>query len=244
MLALYAEEIMANDPRKRQKKLERRAAKRKEKRYIRVREQSAGLAERLSAAVSFPVLNCCIGESIQEQGIGWVALSRAMPNGSVAVASFLVNSYCLGVKDVHAEILPRSDYEHKYLRKMMSDMPSRSVAPSEARKLLEEAVAYARELGFSPHPDYPKAMVLFGDINAAESEAQFEFGKDGKPFFVSGPNDSPERCKQIVAILNKTCGPDRFDYLVGVSGSQMMLLSPDADKAVFEEIEDFNDEER
>lgn len=233
---------MVNDPRKRQRKLERRAAKRKEKRHVRIREQSAGLAERLRAAVQFPVLHCWIGDSIAEKGIGWVALSRAMSNGSVAVATFLVDSYCLGVKDVHAEILPRSEYEDKYLRNMISKMPSRDAAPAEARKLLEEAIAYARELGFSPHPDYPRAMVLFGDINAADSDAYFEFGKDGKPFFVSGPNDSPERCKQIVAILNKTCGPGQFDYLVAVSSSQMMLLGPDAGKMDIEAIEDFDEE--
>jgi len=235
---------MANDPRKRQKKLERRAAKRKEKRHVRVREQSAGLAERLRAAVPFPVLHCWIGNSIAETGIGWVVLSRAMPNGSIAAVSFLVDSYCLGVKNVHAEILPRSEYDYKYLREMMSKMPSRSAAPAEARKLVEEAVAYARELGFSPHADYPRAMVLFGDINAADSDAHFEFGKDGKPFFVNGPNDSPERCKQIVAILTKTCGPGRFDYMIGVGGPQMMLLGPDAGEGDIEEIEDFDDEER
>jgi len=233
---------MGNDPRKRQKKLERRAAKRKEKRHVRVREQSAGLAERLSAAVPFPVLHCWIGNSIADEGIGWVVLSRAMPNASVAVASFLVDSYCLGVKNAHAEILPRSDYDHKYSRKMMSDMPSRSAAPAEARKLVEEAIAYARDLGFSPHPDCSKAMILFGDINAADSDTHFEFGKDGKPFFVSGPNDSPERCKQIVAILNKTCGPGRYDYVVALSRSHHILAGPDAGEEEIEEIEDFDEE--
>jgi hypothetical protein len=234
---------MANDPRKRQKKLERRAAKRKEKRHVRLREQNAGLAERLRAAVPFPVLHCWIGNSIAEQGIGWVVLSRAMPNGTVAAASFLVDSYCLGVKNVHAEILPRSDYDHKYLRKMMSDRPSRSAAPAEARKLLEQAVAYARELGFSAHPDYSRTMILFGDINAADSDAPFEFGKNGKPFFVSGPNDSTERCKQIVAILHKACGPGQYDYVVVAGSPQSMLAGPDAGKEYIHEIEDFDDEE-
>lgn len=205
---------MANDPRKRQRKVERGAAKRKEKKHVRVREQSAGLAERLSAASTCPVLHCWIGDGIAEQGMGLVVLSRVIAHGSVAVASFLVDSYCLGVKDAFAEILPRSAYDDKYLRKMTADMPSRPAAPAEARKLLEEAVAYAQEIGFSPHADYPRAMILFGDIDASDSDAHFRFGKDGKPLFINGPNDSPERCKQIVAILNKTCGPGRFDFLV------------------------------
>jgi hypothetical protein len=219
---------MATDPRKRQKKLERRAAKRKEKKHLVVREQSGGLPERLSAASRYPVLHCWIPDSQGEQGIGWVVLSRGMPGGQVAVVSFLVDSYCLGVKNVFAEILGRPSYDSKYLRKMTSEMPSRSVAPAEARKFLEEAVAYARGLGLAPHPDYLKGMLLFGDVNAADSTAPFEFGKDGMPYFVAGPHDTPERCRQILAILANTCGPGRFHYLIPAAGPDLVRVLPDA----------------
>jgi hypothetical protein len=232
---------MGNDPRKRQKKLERRAAKRKEKRHVRVREQSGGLAARLSAAAAYPVLHSWIGDDIQENGIGWVVLSRAMPNGSVAVASFLVDGYCLGVKDALAEILPRSEYDSKYLVKMMKDMPSRSVEPAEARKLLEHAVAYARKIGLSPHPDYARAMILFGDVDAADSDAHFQFGKDGKPFFVNGTNDTPQRCQQILAILNKTCGEGQFDFLIGAPGSHMTVPAEGDDEGI-DELEYLDDD--
>lgn len=215
---------MANDPRKRQKKLERRSAKRKEKKQVRVRDQNMGLAERLSAAVKHPVLHCWIGDAVAKSGIGWVLLSRSLPNGSVAVVNFLVDSYCLGVKDVFMEILPHSAYADKYLRKISNRMSFHDAAPAEARKLIEEAVAYARGIGLSPHADYAKATILFGDIKAADSDAHFEFGQDGKPLFVSGPNDSPERCKRIVAILNNTCGAGQFHYQIAVGGSQDLTM--------------------
>jgi hypothetical protein len=220
---------MANDPRKRQKKLERRSAKRKQKKQMLVREQNMGLAERLSAAVKYPVLHCWIGDAIADSGIGWVVLSRSLPNGSVAVVNFLVDSYCLGVKDVFVEIRPHSEYADKYLRKMRGRMFFHDSAPAEARKLIEEAVAYARGIGLSPHADYAKAMILFGDIKATDSDAHFEFGKDGMPLFVSGPNDSPERCKQIVAILNNTCGAGRFHYLISTGHFQGVTMFDDDD---------------
>ncbi len=253
---MLAEDAMGSDPRKRQKKLERRAAKRKEKKHLLVREQSAGLPERLTAAARFPVLYCGIGESLEPEGIAWVLLSRELPNGQVAAASFLVDRYCLGVKNVFAEVLGRSAYNSKYVQRMRSDMALRSVAPAEARKLLEEAVAYARGLGLSPHPDYPKALLLFGDVNPAESDARFEFGKDGQPFFVAGPNDTPERCQQIMAILRDTCGPGRFHYLLPVPGGdfgkaipsyfgpgKLRMIGPEevADEEHMEEPEDFDD---
>lgn len=229
---------MATDPKKRQKKLQRRAAKRKEKKHTLARAHSAGLPERLSAAARCPVLYCWVPDNLGENGIGWVVLSRALPSGSVAVASFLVDSYCLGVKNVFAEVLHRSDFDSKYLRKK-KEMNLRSAPPAEARKLLEEAVAYARSLGFSPHSDYPRALILFGNVDPASSDAQFEFGKDGKPFFVAGPNDTLERSRQILAILTKTVGPGNFDSLIPLSGSEMILA--DQDGLVEEEEEELDE---
>jgi len=46
---IHKEGPMGTDQRKRQKKLERRTAKRKEKKHSLVREQNAGLSDRLSA---------------------------------------------------------------------------------------------------------------------------------------------------------------------------------------------------
>src|SRR4051812_29540405 len=62
------EGVMAADPRKRQKKLERRAAKRKEKKHLVVREQGAGMGERLTAATKYPVLHSWVTENFWTQG--------------------------------------------------------------------------------------------------------------------------------------------------------------------------------
>jgi hypothetical protein len=208
------EATMPSDPRKRQKKLERRTARRKQKRHGLARAQSSGLPGQLSAASKFPVLHCWISQSLEAQGMGAVLLSREFQGGQVAVATFLVDRYCLGVKDTWAEVLHRTAYDDKYLRKMTADVPQRSASPAEARKLVEQAVEYARGLGLTPHPDYAKALLLFGDIDPSQSDASFEFGKDGKPLFIAGPEDSPEFCRKILAILTNHCGPGGFEYVI------------------------------
>lgn len=247
---------MPTDPRKRQKKQERRAAKRKQKRQFQTREQNLSLGERLRAATRYPVLDCGISESMTDSGIGWVILSRETPGGQVAVAVFLVDRYCLGVKDCFAELLGRSSYESKYARKFRSEMAMRPVPPAEARKFLHDAVAYARNIGLPPHPSYLKSVLLFGDIDPAECKTVFEFGKDGMPFFISGPNDTPERIGQILAILNSTCGPGRFHYLIGgpdprqlreaipdaLQGEDMRLIGPDGEEDFPEDEEDSSED--
>jgi hypothetical protein len=214
---------MADDARKRQKKLERRANKRKEKRHLLARRQNFGLAERLTAAVKHPILHCRIGDSLWTEGIGQVLISRELPGGTVAVASFLVDRHCLGVKDVFAAVLGRSEYLDKFVNAVPAELRSRDVPPADARKLLHEAVAYARSLGLAPHPDYPKALTLFGSIDPADGTAEFEFGQDGQPLFVAGPHDTPARCRQVLAILTNTCGPGRFHCLIPMARDVQFL---------------------
>lgn len=120
-----------------------------------------------------------------------MGLSRQLSDGTIAFAVFLVDRYCLGVKDVMADILSRYEYDTQIAHKMRSEFTSKEVSPAAARKLVEAAIEYARGLGLSPHPDYQRAKLIFGAINPAECTEQFEFGKDGKPLFIAGPHDTP-----------------------------------------------------
>jgi hypothetical protein len=229
---------MPTDPRKRQKKQERHAAKRKAKQQHLVREKHAGLADRLTAAARSPVLHSEATTDLWDQGLGWVSLSRELPNGHVAFAVFLVDRYCLGVKDAMADVVGRSTYESQIVRKMRSDFTAKELSPADVRKLVEQAVEYARGLGFQPHPDYARARHIFGAIDPADSTAEFEFGKDGKPFFFAGPNDTPERCRRILATLTQACGPGGFDYLVPFAEPGEFLQELDMDPSEDEDQDD------
>jgi hypothetical protein len=214
---------MPFDPKKRQKKQERRAALRKSKQRELTREKHAGLPDRLSAAAKYPILHCWATADIWEKGLGWVCLSRVLPNGSVAYSVFLVDRYCLGVKNAMAQVTSRFDYDTRVARKMHFTFKSKDLHPAAARKLVEGAVEYAGALGLHPHADYHKAKLLFGDIDASECTETFEFGKDGKPFFISGPNDTPERCHQILEKLVESCGRDGFHYLIPLADPSSVL---------------------
>src|SRR6202011_808535 len=99
-------------------------------------------------------------------------------------------------------------------RKTRSTYTTKEMPPAAVRKLVEGAVEYARALGLPPHPDYHKAKLIFGTIDPGESKEEFEFGKDGKPFFMAGPNDTPERCRRILKTLEQSCGLDGFHYMI------------------------------
>jgi hypothetical protein len=234
---------MSTSNKRRQKQLEKKAAKRKEKKHSHLRKQSAPPVERFAAMARHPILDCIISANIEEEGIGWVTLSRETPNALVAVASFLVDTYCLGVKNLNADIMSRPTYIRDYRKKLAQNSPSRNISPAEARKFLESAVAYARGIGFEPYPDYEAAMLLFGDINPLESDAQFTFGQNGKPYFMAGPFDSRSRCQQIVDTLTKTCGAGQFHFTVPVFGSDELILLDEVDDDLGDSEEDGEDRE-
>jgi phosphatidylserine/phosphatidylglycerophosphate/cardiolipin synthase-like enzyme len=100
-------------------------------------------------------------------------------------------------------------------------------------KLIELGVDYAADLGFKPHKDYHKTKIIFGTIDAALCDEYFEFGQDGKPFYGSGPNESPEQSRRIVDALTKRCGPDGFHFMV----ADQDFLDDEFDKEEIDEID-------
>ncbi len=134
-----------------------------------------------------------------------------------------------------AGVVSRFAYESDIERRTRSGYTVEPMPPADLRKLVEDAVFYARNIGFGPHPDYHKAMPIFGDINDRESDARFEFGKDGQPFFIAGPNEGPSRCRHILKTLEEHCGRGGFHFLIPTAQRELLheeepeaLEGPDA----------------
>jgi hypothetical protein len=210
---------MPRDERKRQAKIARQAARRKERvRSMNVAGGQGGsslaVTRAFLLAVDAPVHECLMPKELFEAGIGEVIFSRKMPEGRIAMAGFLLDVFCLGVKDALFKVLSEPEYR-ALLSRWSEHQRFRPIDPTCARKLVEEAEAYARDLGLSPHPDYHTARKIFGDVDPSACRMRFEFGKDGKPLYASGPYDSLEKSRRIIEILTERCGPDGFHYLVG-----------------------------
>lgn len=198
---------------KRQKKLERKKQKRSEKRRGLRKAQSSGLATQMQRVASAPIHECLVSPGITDEGIGYVIFSRKAV-GQIAAAIFLIDVYCLGVKDAFGRMMSSGEFQQSKEQFAESGQDLLAIDPPSARRLVERAVDYARSIGFSPAADYRKVAPLFGDVNPDDGRDLCEFGRDGKPLYVAGPHDSPSRARQVVATLMRTCGLAGFDYLV------------------------------
>jgi len=201
-----------------QKKRAKKAAKRKEaQKSVSGLAGLFGFAQEWAAASHAPVADVWAPTELFDRGMGSVWLSRALPDGDYAVASFLLDTYCLGVKDALYQIVDARKYaELMDWVRHSPDAPLQREHPAYVRKLVERAEAYARDLGFEPHKDYKVAKLLFGDIEAGSCPASFTFGQDGKPLYCVGPRDSPTFQRRVIRQLEKRCGAGGYHCLMSM----------------------------
>lgn len=170
---------------------------------------SPGWSEGLDAPADWPDANVPDGIG---HGIVSVLVAREHRRGKVSVAGFLVDVYCLGVKNaLGPKVIDDSDLR-SYVRTyfLVYEAPALAIPIEMARELVRGAVGYARDLGFEPHPDFERTA---GHLGAGEPTGVVRFGQEGKPYFVQGPSDNAPR---ILRTLERSVGEGNFHYLVAV----------------------------
>lgn len=152
-----------------------------------------------------------------EQGIGWVFIARIKGGGRKAVVSvFLVDVLCRGVKQAHHEVCDPEFYRRRIRDHYLSEFEMERIEPGRALALVEQAVRYAMDLGLAPDAGYEKASRIFRQIPATSSSERFVFGRDGKPFYRSGPRETESDARKVVEQLARRCGVGNFHYIVAL----------------------------
>ena len=199
---------MGNREARNQKRLAKHKAKRAEKRTLLARQASTDPAVRLARAADWPIVAALVPER-WESGIGQLVLVRRAPGGLLACGVYLVDLYCLGVKNAFWKLVTKPQLDDLVSR-IESHGALQEVSPEHFAKLVLDSAAYARSLGFSPHPDFRAAKMLLDGIDPTQCLTEFEFGKDGKPFYIRGPNETFARAKVIAAKIQAMGGHTLF----------------------------------
>ncbi len=155
------------------------------------------------------------GDDDASSGLVGVLLAREAGRSRVSVCAWLVDVYCLGVKN---DLGPTRTYRTDLpmtVRNFFAVFGTRPVAaPLElAQHLVLGAVDYARSLGFEPAAEADFADTR-GHLGPWQGPSAIRFGRDGQPFFISGPNDNPTR---VLRQLERAVGAGNFHYMIGVA---------------------------
>ncbi|MBF0471134.1 MAG: hypothetical protein HQL48_07130 [Gammaproteobacteria bacterium] len=207
---------MAISAQQRQKKLAKKNQKRKlVKKILKSVQQPSNKA---SSFASLPIHEVLVPSSLFTLGIGNLVLSRQAPSGMIACSSFIVDVFCLGVKDAFFTLLDQETYHQKFRHSIEMNLGNgtlENVHPSCLKKIIVNAVDYAKQYGFTPHKDYHRSIGLLDSIDASACPVSYEYGKDGQPYFIQGPNETPAQIKKILTTLEKHCGKEGFHATLG-----------------------------
>jgi hypothetical protein len=144
-------------------------------------------------------------------GLVSVLVGREQGPSRVRVYGYLVDVYCLGLKDF---LGPRAMDRHDLAELTRSHFAAYHAPPLAApielaRHIVFGAIEYARNLGFAPPPGFfPAAAAHLGPW---AGPGAIEFGNQGKPYFIQGPRDDPD---SVMETLERSVGRDNFHYLV------------------------------
>ena len=194
---------------KRARKAQRRKQVVAQKRRAEILE--ASLPARVLRAAHAPIQHCFLTESVFDVGMGTLVLARGATLHHFAFSMFLIDTFCLGIKDVMFESVESEVFE-MYMDATDAGSPMVSVDPSYARKLLRDLAAWSQSIGFAPHRDFAAAERMFGDVSADASDAVFRFGRDGKPVYIPGPNDTAPLIRRRIEQLQKCLGNNGFGF--------------------------------
>lgn len=161
-----------------------------------------------------PLYNCLVSAGWDEHGMAQIFVARQHANGNISFGGYLVDLYCLGVKDAffkfNCEI-----YEFDEVIADFSDgMTMISVDYALVHNIIYASVAYAAELGFKPCKDFSETAKYILEEDTDEVELmEIECGKDGKPLFVKTDLSNDIEANRIIQQLEKSVGKGNFDVL-------------------------------
>ena len=206
---------MPRDPRKHQKALMKKRSKQKAALQRKSHQQeftSLSPQAIIRRARTFPLLECLITANWQQDNSGMVQilLARQQPDGDICFGSYLVDMYCLGLKNTYANAgFSRTRYENEVRGRIFRGVPPEECPVELAHQMIYASIEYAARFGFQPEKDFALAQYLLAPRGELEEPYELTFGKNGKPFFIAGPHDN---ATHILKQLEKTAGPGNYDF--------------------------------
>ena len=205
---------MTEYQKRRQKALLKKRRKEKEKRKKQSRFSSvnehAHKIYLIKNAKNYPLFECLINTDWQDKGMAHIYLSRRQPNNKLILGVYLVDIFCLGLKNTFSNASMSIEEYQKLKLSLFEETAISSYSPAKAYRIIIGAIEYAKKIGFKPQQDFDLSQYVLEGLKNNDYDLTLEFGKDGKPFYIAGPDDDFEA---IIETLRKNVGEDNFHFI-------------------------------
>jgi hypothetical protein len=206
----------------------KKEGKKKKARQKRARRREAGRqlqqAGRTSAlthvrrARNYPIEGCWVREDWHVDGLAVVVIARRQPDGNLVFGVYLVDCLCLGLKNTYFNAnVSVGEFYRESLPQIFHDMSWVDISPALAHEIIYGGIAYAEQLGFRPQRDFRRSQYILDLPDEHPPTGTVEFGRDGKPLYVSGPDDNVQA---VLRQLDRAVGEGNYQYIVGIDGPQ------------------------
>ncbi len=155
--------------------------------------------------------DCFVNENWQEEGMATVLVSKKMPSGKLIAGMYLVDTYCLGLKDTTYKFALDDIAFNDFLEELNHQHFMVKCDLNFAHNLIYGAIDYAETFGFSAAKDFEITGHLLDPSLIDDGIDEIEFGYNGKPLYVAGPYDD---FKKIINTLEKNVGSENYDYIL------------------------------
>ncbi len=162
-----------------------------------------------------PTQICLASTSSYEEsknGLETMIIVKQMPSGKYIIFTYMLDVYCLGVKNTSYHFaFDDDDFKKLMASKEEAGQSFRQVSEKFVTNFVFGALDYAEDLGFAPHKDFALTKYGLDEDLVDDTINDIVFGKEGRPYYISGPYDNPQH---IINKLNKNVGEGNFDVLV------------------------------
>jgi len=177
-----------------------------------VHESAADRPDRvLRRAREFPFAGCWVQPGWQDYGIASMVVARAQPSNEIVFARFLVDTFCLGMKDTFfGANVPEDQFHQGALPRLYAGVEPVPISVELAHEIVYGAIEYAEANGFRPHGHFRRTQWILDPPDVHPSTGAIRFGYRGRPTYLAGQEDNQS------AILNKlvaTLGRGGFTYI-------------------------------
>ena len=149
-------------------------------------------------------------QNAAQDGMQDVIITRLHKGGNISVAVFLVDMFCLGVKDTYYEMrVTKSDVQEVFLDR--GEFVECSY--DEAHNMIYGAIEFAEDAGIKPHPDFALTQYFLQEDTDDIPLISYDYGKNGEYFFVA---DSTLELNRFLPTLEKNLGKGNFKCVVKV----------------------------
>jgi len=167
-------------------------------------------------ARTLPIGTCYINSNWRDSGLALIFVSRRHINGHVTHAAYMVDIFCLGLKEsfwtFNQDPLEFKDFMEKQQKENPQGIQLLKTDYPLVHNIIYGAIEFAGELGFLPHKSFDTSKYILEEDDDHIELIDLDFGFKGKPLYISNPERPAER-NRVLAQLDKNPGKGNYDFI-------------------------------